>query len=119
MLFKIVSKVVMDKRVLGGCGEEVLFFVLTVLGFVGGDVSKDVKTSNWGGGDRDAGNNIIGTVRDVEEREVLDVVKSGPDRGRGWGILKLGGLRSRVDRLENTGGNIERAWIVPSVVRTL
>jgi len=118
VLSKIASKVVMDKRVLGGHGEEILFFVLMVLGFVGGDMGKDVKTNNWGGGDGGAGDDIIGAVRDVEG-EVFDVVKSRPDRSRGWGILELGGLRSRGDGLEDMGGNVKGAWIVPSVVRTL
>jgi len=116
---KIVSKMLVDKGVLGGCGEKVLFLIFPVLGFVGGDVGEDVKTVNWGGGDRGTGNDIGGTVRDVEEREILDVVKGGPDRSRGWGILELGGLRSRGDGLEDTSGDVKRAWIVPSVVRTL
>ena len=119
MFSKIVSKVVMDKRVLGGCGEKILFFILSVLGFVGGDVDEDVKTNNWGRGDGGARDDIIRTVRDIEERKVLNIVKSGPDRSGGWEILKLGGLRSGVDRLEDTSGEVKRAWVVPSIVRTL
>jgi len=118
MFSKIVSKVVMDKQVLGGRGKEVLFFILLVLGFVGGDVGEDVKTIDWGGGDGGASDDIVGTVWDVE-RKTFDVVEGGPDRSRGWGILKLGGLRSGVDRLEDTSGNVKGAWVVPSVVRTL
>ena len=119
MASRISSKDSFDKGVLGGCREEVLLLVFTVLGFVGGDVGKDVKTDNWGGGDRGTGDNIRWTVRDVEEREILNVVKGGPDRSGGWGILELGGLRSRGDGLEDTSGDVKRAWIVPSVVRTL
>jgi len=117
VLSKIVSKVLVDKGILGGHGKEVLFLVLTVLGLVGGDVGKDIKTNNWGRGDRGAGNDIGGTVRDVKEREVLDVIKGRPDWSGGWGILKLG--RLRVDGLEDAGGDIKRTWVIPSVVRTL
>ena len=118
MFSKIVSKVVMDKRVLGGRGEKVFFFVLTVLGFMGSDIGEDVKTINWGRRDRGASDDIVGAVRGVE-RKTFDVVKSGPDRSGGWGIPELGRLRSGVDRLEDTSGNIKGAWVVPSVVRTL
>jgi len=38
VLSKIVSKVLVDEGVLGGHGKEVLLFVFTVLGLVGGDV---------------------------------------------------------------------------------
>jgi len=107
----------MDKRVLGGRGEEVLFFVFTVLGFVGGNVGEDVETMNWGRGDGSAGDNVVGAVWDVKKREALDVVKSGPDRSGRWGILKLG--RLRVDGLEDAGGNVKRAWVIPSIVRAL
>jgi len=114
---KIVSKMLVDKGILGGRREEILFFVLMVLGLVGGDMGKDIKTDNWGRGDGGAGNNIGGTVRDVEEREVLDVVKGGPDRSGRWRILKLGGLRD--NGLEDTGSDVKRTWVIPSVVRAL
>jgi len=104
MFSKIISKVLMDKGVLGGCGEEILFLIFAVLGFVGGDVGKDVETINWGGGDRGTGDNIIGAIRDVKKRELLDIVKGGPDGSRRWGILELG--RLRVDGLEDVGGDI-------------
>jgi len=116
---RIVSKVLVDKGVLGGHGEEVFLLVFLVLGLVGGDVGEDVKANDWSGGDGGTGDDVGGTVRDIEEREVLDVVKGGPDRSGRWGILKLGGLRSGIDGLEDTGGDIKRAWIVPSVVRAL
>ena len=106
-----------DKGVLGGHGKEGFFFILIVLGLVGSNVGKDVKTNNWGRGDGSTGNDIGGTVRDVEEREVLDIVKGGPDRSGGWGILKF--RRLRGDGLEDTGGNVERTWVIPSVVRAL
>jgi len=117
VLLRIVSKVLVDKRVLGGCRKEVFLFVLMVLGLVGGDMGEDVKTDNWGRGDGGAGDDISGTVRDVEEREVLDIVKGGPDRSRRWRILKLGGLRD--DGLEDMGGDIKGTWVIPSVVRAL
>jgi len=83
VLSKIMSKVLVDKGILGGRGKEVLFLVLTVLGLVGGDVGEDVKTNNWGRGDGGTGNDIGGTVRDVKKREVLNIIKGGPDRSRG------------------------------------
>jgi len=116
---KIVSKVLVDKRVLGGRGEEVFFFVLMVLGLVGGDMGKNVKTEDWDGGYRSTGDDVGGTIRNVEEREVFNIVKGGPVDGRRRGVLEFGGLRNGVDGLEDAGGDVEGAWIVPSVVRTL
>jgi len=107
----------MDKRVLGGRGEEILFFIFAVLGFVGSNMGKDVETINWGRGDGGAGDNIIRAVWDVKKREVLDLVKGGPDGSGRWGILELG--RLRVDGLEDAGSNVKGAWIIPSVVRAL
>ena len=117
MFSKIISKVLVDKGVLGGHGEEVFFLVFSVLGLVGGDVGEDVKTKDGSGGDRSTGDDIGGAVRVVEEGKVLDVVKGGPDRSGRWGILKLGGLRD--NGLEDAGGDVEGAWIVPSIVRAL
>jgi len=116
---RIFSKDLLDERVLGGCGKEVFLFIFTVGGLVGGDMGEDVKTVDGSRGDGGAGDDIIGTARDVEEGEVFNLVEGGPDRSGGWGILKLGRLRGGVDRLKDMGGDIKRAWIVPSVVRTL
>jgi len=116
---KIVSKVLVDEGVLSGRGEKVFFLVLVILKFIGSDVGKGVEAIGRSGGDGDTGDNILRAVRDVAEGVVLDVVKGRPDRSGGWGILKLGGLRSRGDGLEDTGGNVKGAWIVPSIVRTL
>jgi len=85
VLFKIVSKVLVDEGVLGGCWEKVFFLVFSVLGLVGGDVGKDVKTKNRGGGDGDTGDDVSRTVRDVEEGVVLWVVKDWPGELGGWG----------------------------------
>ena len=117
MFSKIVSKVLMDVGVLGGRGEKVFFFVFAIGGLVGGDVGEDVKTDDWGGGDRGTSDDVGGTVRDVEEGEVFNVVKSGPDRSGRWGILELG--RLGVDGLKDAGGDVKRAWVIPSVVRAL
>jgi len=83
MFSKIVSKVLVDKGILGGRREEVFFLVFMVGGLVGRDVGKDVKTIVWGRGDGSTGDDISGTVRDVEEGEVFNIVKGGPDRSRG------------------------------------
>ena len=78
MLSKIVSKVVMDKGVLGGCWEEILLFVFSILRLVGSDMGEDIKTIDWGGGDGGAGNDIGGAIWDVEEGEVFNVIEGGP-----------------------------------------
>ena len=74
---------------MGGRGKEVFFFILIVLGLVGSNMGKDVKTNNWGWRNGGAGNDIGRTVRDVKEREVLNVVKGRPgsdgDMGKGGG----------------------------------
>jgi len=94
---------------LGGCREEVLFLVFTILRFVEGDVGKSIEAVDGGGRDGDTGNNVLGAIRDVEEGEVFNVVKGRPN--------KLRGLRD--NRLEDAGGNVKRTWVVPSVVRAL
>jgi len=108
---RISSKDLFNKGVLGGCGEEVLLLVFTVLRLVGGDVGKDVKTGNWGRGDGGTSDDICGAVGNVEGWVVLWVVKDRPGEFGGWG---MGG-----DGLEDTGSNVERTWVVPGVVRTL
>jgi len=109
MFSRIVSKVLVDKGVLGGCGKEVFFFVFAIGRLVGRDMGKDVKAIVWGGRDRGTGNNVLGAIRDVEEREVFDVVKSRLD--------ELGGLRD--NGLEDMRGDVKGTWVVPSIVRAL
>ena len=75
---RISSKDSFDEGVLGGGGKEVLLFIFTVLGLVGGDVSKDIKTDDWGGGDGGASDDISGAVGDVEEGVIFQVVKDRP-----------------------------------------
>ena len=113
MFSKIVSKVLVDVGVLGGRGEEIFLLVFTVLGFVGSDVGEDVETEDGGGGDGGTGDDVSGTVGDV----VFNVVEGGPDKSGRWGVLELG--RLGVDGLEDRGCDIEGAWVIPSVVRTL
>jgi len=117
VLSKIVSKVLVDKRVLGGRGEEILLFIFMVLGFVEGNMGESIKVIVDGRGLGGASDDVVRAVRDVEEGEVLNVVKGGPDRSWGWGILEFGGLRG--NGLEDTGGDVKRAWVIPSVVRAL
>ena len=85
MFSKIVSKVLIDKGVLSGCWEEVLFLVFTILGFIEGDVGKGVEAVNGGRRDGGTGDNICRTVRDVEEWVILQVVKDRPGELGGWG----------------------------------
>jgi len=108
---KIVSKVLVDVGVLGGRREEILSFVFSVLGFVGGDVGKDVETGDGSGGDGGTGDDVSGAVRDVEEGVIFRVVKDGPSELRGWG--------TGDDGLEDAGGDVKRAWVIPGVVRAL
>jgi len=110
VLSKIVSKVLVDEEVLGGRGEEVFLFILMVLGFVGGDVGKDVKTNNWGRGDGSTGDDISRAVRDVEEGVILWVVKDRPGEFRGWGMW---------DKRSGCWGSVSvkiRTWEIPSIV---
>jgi len=80
VLSKIVSKVLVDVGVLGGCREEIFLLVFTVLGFVGGDMGEDVKTEDGGGRDGGTGDDIGGTVWNVEEGVILEVVKNRPSK---------------------------------------
>ena len=63
----------------------------------------------WDGGDRGTGDDIGGGIRDVEEREVLDVVKGGPDELWRWGA------RRGSDRRWGAEGKGIRAGVVPGV----
>jgi len=119
VLSKIVSKVLVDKGILGGHGEEVLFLVFTILRFVEGDVGEGIKAMDGGRGNGGTGNNILRAVRDIEKWEVFNVIKGSPDRSGRWGILELGGLRSRGDGLEDMGSDVKGTWVVPSIVRAL
>ena len=111
MFSKIVSKVLVDVVVLGGRREEVFLLVFSVLGLVGGDVGKDVKAEDWGGGDGGTGDDVCGAVGDVEEGVIFRVVKDGPSELGGWG--------TGDDGLEDVGGDVKRAWVIPGVVRAL
>jgi len=117
MLSRIISKVLVDKGVLGGCGKEVFFFIFAIGGLVGRDVGKDIKTIVWGGGDGSAGDNISGAIRDIEEGEVFNVIKGGPVDSRRQGVLGFRGLRD--NRLEDVEGDVKWTWVVPSIVRAL
>jgi len=111
VVLRISSKDSFNKGVLGGGWKEILLLVFTVLGFVGSDVSEDVKTEDWGGGDGGASDDIGGAVWDVGEGIVFRVVKDGPSKFGGWGM--------RDDGLEDASSDVKRAWVVPSVVRAL
>ena len=91
--------------------EEIFLLVFSVLGLVGGDVGEDVKTKDGGRGDGSTGDNICMAVRDIEEGVVLWVVKDRPGELRGW---EMGD-----DGLEDAGGVVKGAWVIPGVVRAL
>jgi len=96
---------------LGGGGKEILLFVFLILGLVGSDVSKDVEADDWSRRDRGAGDDISGAVGDVGEGVILWVFEDRPSELRGWGTGN--------DGLEDTGGDVKRTWVIPSVVRAL
>ena len=73
-----------DKGVLGGCQEDILLLVVVVLRLVGGDVGKEFEVVGRSGGDGGTSDNIGRGVGDVEEGEVLDIVKGGPDEFWRW-----------------------------------
>jgi len=108
---RIFSKDSFDEGVLGGGGKEILLLIFMVLGLVGGNMSKDVKTDDWGRGDGGTGDDVCRAVGDVEEGVIFRVVKDGPSELRGWGTGN--------DGLEDTGSDVERTWVVPGVVRAL
>jgi len=110
VLSNIMSKVLVDKGILGGCGEEVLFLVFTILRFVEGDMGKGVKAIIWGGRDGSTGDNVSGAVRDVEEGVILWVVKDRPGELGGWGMW---------DKRSGCWGSVSikiRTWEIPSIV---
>ena len=110
MALRISSKDSFDEGVLGGGGKEILLFVFSVLGLVGRNVSKDVKTDDWGRGDGGTGDNICGAVRDVEEGVVFWVVEDRPGEFGGWGMW---------DKESGCWGSVSvkiRTWEIPSIV---
>jgi len=99
-----------NEGVLGGCGKEVLLLIFTVLGLVGGDMGEDIKTDNWGGGDRSTSDNVCGAVGDVEEGVVLWVVKDRPSELGSWGAW---------DKRSRCWGSVSvkiGTWEIPSIV---
>ena len=84
VFLRIVSKVLMDKGILGGRWEEIFLLVVAVLGLVLGNVGKEFEVVGGSGGDRGTGDDICGGVRDVKEWVVLDVVKGRPDKLWRW-----------------------------------
>jgi len=107
---RISSKDSFDKGVLSGCREEVLLFVFTVLGLVGGDMGKDIKTDNWGRGDGSTGDDVCWTIGDIEEGVIFRVVKDQPGKLGGWGTW---------DERSKCWGSVSikiRTWEIPSIV---
>ena len=111
MVSGISSKDLLNEGVLGRGRKEILLLVFPVLGLVGGDMGKDVKAEDWGGGDGGTGDDVYGAIGDVGEGVIFRVVKDGPNELRGWGMGDNG--------LKDAGGDVKRTWVVPSVVRAL
>ena len=126
---RIESKVLVHEGVLGGRWEDVLLLVVTVLRLVGGDVSEELKVVGGSGGDGGAGDDVGGGIGDVEEREVLNVVKGGPDKLWRWGARRgsdggrgtegvstwariVPGIEVRVENLKDGGGGVGDVLLV-------
>jgi len=82
---RIVSKVLVDKGVLGWQGEFTILFKEMEVVFMVDDVGKDTKFVADDGRQGYASDDIGRAVWDVEERVVLLVFKSGPDKLGTWG----------------------------------
>ena len=74
-------------------------------------MGEDVETDDQSGRDGGTGDDVGGTVWDMEEGIVLWVIKDGPSKFGGWGM--------RDNGLEDAGSDVEGTWVVPSVVRAL
>ena len=83
--------------------------VVAVLRFVGGDVGKEFEVVGGSGGDGGTSDDVGGGVGDVEEREVLDVIKGRPDKLWRWGV------RRGSDRRGGAEGKGVRAGVIPGV----
>ena len=79
---KMVSKVLVDKGVLGERGEEVFLIVEAVVVLEGGDVGEEFEIVGGGRRDRGASDNICRRGRVVG---VVAKGKSGPDGRFRWG----------------------------------
>ena len=62
ILLRIVSKMLVDKGILGGRREDILLLVITVLGLVGGDVGKEFEVVGRSGGDGGTGDDVGGEI---------------------------------------------------------
>ena len=85
--------------------------IFMVLDFMEGDVGESVKAVDRSRGDGGTGDDVRRAIRDVEEGVIFWVVKDRPGELRSWETWDKG--------LEDAGGNVKRAWVVPSVVRAL
>ena len=59
-------------------------------------MGKGFEVGDRSGGDRGAGDDVGGGVRDVEEGKVLNVVKGGPDELWRWGARRGSNRRGGV-----------------------
>ena len=109
ILLRIVSKVLMDKGVLGGRREDIFLLVVVVFGLVGGNVGKKLEVVGGSGGNGGTGDDVGGGLGDIEERVVLDVVKGGPDELWRWGARRGSDGRGRAE------GVGTRTWVIPGV----
>jgi len=79
-------------------------------GFVSGDMGKDVKVINWGRRDGSAGDDIGGTVGDVEEGIVFRIIEDWPGELGGGGTW---------DKRSGCWGSVSvkiGTWEIPSIM---
>jgi len=85
MSLRICSKDLLYKGVLGRQGKEVILFEKTEVLLVVDGVSKDVEIGTEDRGWGRASDNVLGTIRDVEEGVVFNIFEGQPDKLWGWG----------------------------------
>ena len=83
---RICSKDLLDEGVLGRWGKEVILFEKTEVLLMMDSIGKDIKIGTEDGGRGHASNDVLGTIRDVEEGVVFNVFKGWPDKLWGWGM---------------------------------
>jgi len=110
VFLRISSKDLIDEGVLGWQGKKVVLLEKMEMFFAIGGVGKDFKTSVKDGGWGHTGDNILGTVRDVKERVIFNVLEDRPGKLRGWGTW---------NNRSGCWGSVSvkiRTWEIPSIV---
>jgi len=84
MSLRICSKDLLDEGVLGRWGKEVVLFEKTEVLLTVDGVGEDVKIGMEDGRRGRTSNDVLGTIRNVEEGVVFNIFKGRPDKLWGW-----------------------------------